>query len=71
MHARIQPQVADEFLRTGEAGDVADCGEHAGGYDGVDPADRHESPDVGSVQCLLSQALVKHGQLCCEAVEFV
>ncbi len=71
VHAWVQPQVADQLLRAGETGDVADRSQDAGSDDGIHSTDRHESLHVRLIECPLRQVLVDHQQLGGESVEFI
>ena len=44
-HPRIEPDIAHEFLRRGEASDVANRGDKACRHDDVDAGDGQEAPD--------------------------
>src|ERR1700753_240022 len=42
MNTRVEPQIAHELFRTGEAMYIPDCREHAARYHRVNAADRHQ-----------------------------
>jgi hypothetical protein len=44
-HPRVQADIADQLLRTGEAAHIADCRHETGGDDQIDTGDRELSGD--------------------------
>jgi hypothetical protein len=42
-HPRVQADIADQLLRTGEAAHIADCRHETGGDDQIDTGDRELS----------------------------
>jgi hypothetical protein len=71
MYGRVQSEVADQLLGTGEPTDVADGGQDTGGDDGVDTADGHQALDVGVRKRMLRQVAVDDGQFSCQAADFI
>src|SRR5262249_26958317 len=44
-YPRVQPDIADQFLRAGKATDIADCRDETGGDDEIDTGDRKQPLD--------------------------
>jgi hypothetical protein len=42
-HPRVQADIADQLLRTGEAAHIADCRDETGGDDEIDTRDRRSA----------------------------
>ena len=70
VHARVQPEVADQLLRAGKTFDVADRRYDADGDYHVDPGDRHEPLRLFVRQRALRQVSLDDGQVFSEPVVF-
>ena len=68
--ARGQAEVAAELIRCGEAGDVADRGQHDGGGDRTHTGNRHQREGSWIIKAFLGEDLVDLGQLLGDAFEF-
>lgn len=62
-HRRVQAEIADQLVRRGEAGDVADGGQHPNSHHHVHAADGHQPPDPVILQSPLGQSLVANRQI--------
>jgi len=71
MNTGVEAQIAHEFFWSGEAMDVADCGEHAARHDRVDAADGHQSLYIRITKRSLGQALIDNAKLSCKTIDFL
>jgi hypothetical protein len=69
-HPRIEPDIAHELLRRGEAAAVADRGDEACGHDDVDAGDGQEALDGRVLDHLLGDLAVEKLDILGEPVEF-
>jgi hypothetical protein len=71
MNGRIQAEITDQLVGTGEAVDVADRREHTGRDDSVHAADGHQPPNIWIIERSLRELAIYNRQLACQALEFV
>lgn len=68
-HSRVQADITDQLLRTGEAAHIADCGHETGGDDQVDAPDREQPLDRRIIVCCLGDLRVENSQIRAQPIE--
>src|SRR5438309_10715197 len=68
-HPRVQADIADQLLRTGEAAHIADCRHETGGDDQIDARDREQPLDRRIIISCLCDLRVENPQILAQPIE--
>src|SRR5438067_9822175 len=68
-HPWVQPDIADQLLRTGKAAHIADCRDQTGGDDQIDTRDREQPLDRRIIASCLCDLRVENSQIRAQPIE--